>query len=157
MNTLTRGLLRGAAAGAAGTTALNFVTYLDMAVRGRGASNTPERTVEKLVTEAGASIPGDQETRQNRLSGLGPLTGLVTGMAGGAVLGLIRSTGLRLPLPVAAVASAVGVMAMTNGSMSVLEITDPRSWSTADWLSDALPHAAYGVVTAWTVGELAGG
>jgi hypothetical protein len=157
MNTLTRGLLRGAAAGAAGTTALNFVTYLDMAVRGRGASNTPERTVEKLVTEAGASIPGDQETRQNRLSGLGPLTGLVTGMAGGAVLGLIRSTGLRLPLPVAAVASAVGVMAMTDGSMSVLEITDPRSWSTADWLSDALPHAAYGVVTAWTVGELAGG
>jgi hypothetical protein len=157
MNTLTRGLLRGAAAGAAGTTALNFVTYLDMAVRGRGASNTPEKTVERLVAEAGASIPGDEETRQNRLSGLGPLTGLVTGMAGGAVLGLIRSTGLRLPLPVTATASAVGVMAMTDSSMSALGITEPRSWSTADWLADALPHAAYGVVTAWTARELAGG
>ena len=32
-----RGLLRGAAAGAAGTTALNTVTYLDMVVRGRPA------------------------------------------------------------------------------------------------------------------------
>ena len=38
-------MLRGAAAGAAGTTALNVVTYLDMAVRGRPASSTPERTV----------------------------------------------------------------------------------------------------------------
>jgi hypothetical protein len=30
-----RGLLAGAVAGAAGTTALNAVTYLDMAIRGR--------------------------------------------------------------------------------------------------------------------------
>ena len=39
-------ILRGAAAGAAGTTALNVVTYLDMAIRGRPASDTPERSVE---------------------------------------------------------------------------------------------------------------
>jgi hypothetical protein len=34
-----KGLARGAAAGAAGTTALNAVTYLDMAVRARPASD----------------------------------------------------------------------------------------------------------------------
>ena len=43
-------VLRGAAAGAAGTTALNAVTYLDMTVRGRGTSSTPEQTVEALET-----------------------------------------------------------------------------------------------------------
>jgi hypothetical protein len=36
-----KGVLRGAAAGAAGTTALNAVTYLDMVVRGRPASDAP--------------------------------------------------------------------------------------------------------------------
>jgi hypothetical protein len=38
-------ILRGVAAGAAGTTALNAVTYLDMVLRGRGASSTPEESV----------------------------------------------------------------------------------------------------------------
>jgi hypothetical protein len=38
--------LKGAMAGAAGTTALNAVTYMDMVVRGRGASSTPEQVVE---------------------------------------------------------------------------------------------------------------
>jgi hypothetical protein len=38
MNTLARGLL----AGAAGTLALNVTTYLDMAVRGRPASQAPD-------------------------------------------------------------------------------------------------------------------
>ena len=65
-------VLRGAAAGAAGTTALNAVTYLDMAGRGRGASSTPELTVEKLAEKAHVAIPGDEETRQNRVQGLGP-------------------------------------------------------------------------------------
>jgi hypothetical protein len=74
---LQRGLVIGAAAGAAGTTALNAVTYLDMAVRGRAASRTPENTVNKLASVAHVSIPGDDEARENRVAGLGPLTGLV--------------------------------------------------------------------------------
>ncbi len=41
-------VLLGAAAGAAGATALNALTYVDMAVRGRPASSTPETTVERL-------------------------------------------------------------------------------------------------------------
>jgi hypothetical protein len=39
---LWAGLLSGAAAGAAGTTALNVITYLDIALRGRPTSTTPE-------------------------------------------------------------------------------------------------------------------
>jgi hypothetical protein len=31
--------------------------------------------------------------------------------------------------------------------MVVLGITDPRTWSTADWIADLVPHLAYGLVT----------
>ena len=140
-------VVKGAAAGAAGTTALNAVTYLDMAVRGRPASSTPEETVEKLAHTVHTEVPGDEETRSNRLSGLGPLTGIATGVGVGAVAGLIaRST--RLPTPV--LAGVVGGVAMvgSNGPMTLLGITDPRTWSASSWVSDVVPHLAYGLVTA---------
>src|SRR3954468_5982615 len=90
--------LGGAAAGAAGTTALNAVTYLDMALRGRPASSTPEDTVEKLAHAAHTEVPGDDETRSKRLSGLGPLTGIATGIGVGALAGLLVR-GTRMPMP----------------------------------------------------------
>src|SRR3954462_14202829 len=80
-------VLRGAAAGAAATTALNAVTYLDMAVRGRGSSSTPEDTVEALAEKAHVSIPGDEEERQNRLQGLGPPARVAAGGGGGGGAG----------------------------------------------------------------------
>src|SRR3954447_18290830 len=89
------GVLRGAAAGAAGTTALNAVTYLDMVGRGRGTSSTPEQTVEALAEKVHVQIPGDEEKRSNRVQGLGPLTGLVAGICVGVLTGLVRATGLR--------------------------------------------------------------
>ncbi|MGH4015993.1 MAG: hypothetical protein ACRDSL_19140 [Pseudonocardiaceae bacterium] len=61
---MLRQLLIGAAAGAAGTTALNAVTYLDMAVRGRPASDTPERSVQRLAALAQVEVPGGPEQRQ---------------------------------------------------------------------------------------------
>src|SRR5215211_1209843 len=88
-------MLRGAAAGAAGTTALNVVAYLDMAVRGRPASSTPERTLEKLAATAHVSIPGDGTTRPNRVEGLGALTGLLSGVGVGGLFGLARASGFR--------------------------------------------------------------
>ena len=138
---------RGAAAGAAGTTALNAVTYLDMAVRGRPASSTPEDTVEKLAHAAHAEVPGDDETRANRLSGLGPLTGIATGVAVGALAGVIVR---RSPLSTPVLAGVVGGAAMvgSNGPMTLLGITDPRTWSASSWISDIVPHLAYGLVTA---------
>ncbi len=86
-------VLAAAAAGAAGTTALNTVTYLDMAVRGRSASSTPETKVGKLSEKAHVPVPGDGDPRQNRLQGLGPLTGLVAGIGCGVVLAAARGRG----------------------------------------------------------------
>lgn len=145
------GLLIGAAAGAAGTTALNAVTYLDMAVRGRPASSTPEDTVEKLSEKTHVPIPGDEVTRANRVAGLGPLTGLVAGVVIGAGLGLARSAGWRPGPVVSGLAATVGALIGSNGPMTVLGVTDPRTWTVTDWVSDVIPHLAYGAVTAWVL------
>jgi len=144
-------VLRGAAAGAAGTTALNAVTYLDMAGRGRAASSTPERTVEKLAETAHVPIPGDEETRQNRLQGLGPLTGLVAGVGVGVLTGLVRAAGVRTQPLVGTGLITAGVLVASNGPMTVLGITDPRTWSTTDWVSDVVPHLAYAAVVKATM------
>ena len=142
------GLLAGAAAGAAGTTALNAVTYLDIAVRGRPTSSTPEDTVEKLASTAHIPIPGRGAVRTNRVAGLAPLTGLGAGLGIGAVLGLARFAGFRPPSAVSVVAATAGALIGTNGPMTVLGITDPRTWSVTDWVSDIVPHVVYGIVTA---------
>ncbi len=143
--------LRGAAAGAAGTTALNAVTYLDMAVRGRGSSSTPERTVEALAGRAHVPIPGQGETRENRLQGLGPLTGLAAGVGVGVLAGLARAAGFRPRLPAGTALTTAVVLVAANGPMTVLGITDPRAWSATDWASDLVPHVAYAAVATATL------
>jgi hypothetical protein len=77
------GFLRGAAAGAAGTTALNAATYLDMAVRGRGNSSAPADLAEAVAERADVEIPGEGDERDNRLAGLGPLSGTGVGVVVG--------------------------------------------------------------------------
>jgi hypothetical protein len=139
--------LRGAAAGAAGTTALNVVTYLDMAVRGRPASSTPERTLEQLAETAHVAIPGDGKTRANRVEGLGSLTGLLAGVGVGGLFGLARASGFRA----GTLLTTVVVLVSTNGPMAALRITDPRTWSRTDWISDVVPHLAYGALVATTM------
>jgi hypothetical protein len=143
--------LRGAAAGAAGTTALNAVTYLDMVLRGRATSSTPEQTVEKLAETTHVDIPGDEEHRQNRVQGLGALTGLAAGVGVGVLAGLVRAAGFRPSKPVGTLLTTAGVLVAANGPMTVLGITDPRSWSAADWASDVVPHLAYGAVLTATM------
>jgi hypothetical protein len=144
-------MLRGAAAGAAGTTALNAVTYLDMTVRGRGTSSTPEDTVEKLAATAHVQIPGQGETRQNRVQGLGPLMGLAAGIGVGVLGGLARAAGYRSATPVGITLTTLGVLVVANGPMTALGVTDPRTWSATDWASDLVPHLAYGVVVTTTM------
>ncbi|HEV7826024.1 MAG TPA: hypothetical protein VGP02_14070 [Mycobacteriales bacterium] len=144
---MMRGLLRGAAAGAAGTTALDAVTYADMALRGRPASSTPERSIESLAGAVGLGVPGDRATRENRLHGLGAFAGIATGVGVGALLGVARELGWR-PRPLTGgLAVAGAALVAANGPMVVLGITDPRTWSTADWIADLVPHLAYGLVT----------
>ncbi|SOD62621.1 hypothetical protein SAMN06297387_106198 [Streptomyces zhaozhouensis] len=144
------GPLAGAAAGAAGTSALNAVSYLDMVVRGRGASDTPTESVERLSEVTGVPVPGEGATRENRVAGLGPLLGLATGVGVGAALGLVRPRHTA----VAAALATTGALVGSNAPMAALGISDPRRWSAGDWLSDLLPHAAYGLVTAWTLARL---
>lgn len=143
-----RSVLAGAAAGAAGTTALNAVTYLDMAVRARPTSSTPEDTVEKLADKAHVEIPGQGEDRDNRLAGLGPLSGIVTGVGLGALLGVARGLGWRPSPVVGAVVATLLALVGANGPMTALGITDLRDWDLDAWLSDVVPHIAYGAVTA---------
>ena len=143
-------VLRGAAAGAAGTTALNVVTYLDMAVRGRPASSTPENTVERLADAVHVPIPGEGVHRASRVEGLGALTGLVAGIGVGGLLGLARASGFRA----GTLLTTLTVLVSTNGPMTVLGVTDPRTWSAVDWISDLVPHLAYAAVVTTTMDAL---
>jgi hypothetical protein len=144
---MIRGLLRGALAGAAGTTALNAATYVDMAVRGRPASPLPEQAVAKVAEAAGLPVPGEGDERENRLHGLGPLGGIATGVGIGVAAGLLRPLLARLPLAMSAPLLGGAAMAATDLPMSRMQLTDPAQWSGTDWASDAIPHLAYGLVT----------
>ena len=144
---LLAGAVRGLAAGALGTSALNAITYGDMVIRGRPPSTTPEDTVRKALEAIGVRVPGDAQARQSRLSGLGALGGLATGSALGAVLGTLRVLGLRPNLLAGSLAASVLAMVGANTPLAALRVSDPRQWSAQDWLADVLPHLAYGIVT----------
>lgn len=147
MTSLLTGLLRGTAAGAAGTTALDLATRADMALRARPASDAPTRTVEAAAERLGASVPGTRRERRRRVQGLGALGGALTGLGIGALAGALRASGVRLPGIVGGPLLAAGAMAASDVPMARLGVTDPRRWSRADWVADALPHLVYGVTT----------
>ncbi len=134
-------LANGLIAGAVGTELLNVATYLDMAIRARGASSLPQEDVQKLADRAGISL-GAEETAENRKSALGALLGYATGGGIGVAYALARPAVRRLP---AAVVVGLAAMALTDASSTALGTTDPRSWSAQDWLADLIPHLAYGV------------
>jgi hypothetical protein len=145
---------RGLAAGAAGTTALNAATYLDMAWWARPASETPKRAVDALAQRAERPVPGSGEQRDNRLEGLGALAGIITGVSIGAAAGLFGPLLDRLPRVLSGLALGAAAMAATDIPMSNLGLTDPAQWSSSDWVADAVPHAAYGLVTVGTLSAL---
>ena len=145
-----RDAVRGALAGAAGTTALDVVTYLDMVVRDRPPSSVPEDAVEKLAKGAGVSELGD-----GRRAGLGALLGYAAGLGIGTAYGAVRSrVRWSPPLPVAGVVLGLGAMAATDAPIVGLGISDPREWGVSGVLSDVVPHIVYGVVTAATYDRL---
>lgn len=144
---LIRGLLVGMGAGAAGTTALNAASYLDIVLRARAASSTPETSARKLADVLGVGIPGDEEQQEHRLAGLGPLLGIATGVGVGALVGVARAAGVRSGAVSGTLLTTAVVLVASNAPMTLLKVTDPRTWSLTDWVSDVLPHLAYGVVT----------
>lgn len=148
---MTRALLAGIAAGAAGTTALNVATYLDMVARARPASTTPEDTVKKAEELAHLSLSEngpDSDEASNRRSALGALMGVAAGLATGAIYGLVRPKLGRVPLALLGVGAGLAANVGTTGPMAALGITDPREWPGSSWVSDLVPHLAYGFATA---------
>ncbi|MCR6490826.1 hypothetical protein M8542_49385 [Amycolatopsis sp. OK19-0408] len=146
---MNKNLLAGIAAGAAGTTALNAVTYLDMAIRARPSSSTPEETVKRTQQLMGVKL-GDGDSADNRRSGLGALMGIAAGVGVGALYGMVRPHFGRLPLVVLGAGSGLLANVGTTAPMALLGVTDPRKWTTDSWLSDLVPHLAYGLATAAT-------
>jgi len=147
MSRVLTGITSGMLAGAAGATALNAFSYAQQAIRGTPSSATPDQAAQAVVQAVGADIPGSPDVKENRLEGLGPLSGLAVGLGVGALGGALRALGVKIPIGVAPVALGLGAMALSDGVMSALKITDPRSWTPASVAQDALPHLVYGATT----------
>lgn len=137
---MTSTLARGLLAGAAGTALLTAATYADMALTGRAASRVPQETVAALLRRAGRPVPDEA-----RLTALGALAGVATGLGVGVAASVLRTAGVRLPSVVGAPAIGALAMAATDASTAALGVSDPRSWTAADWTRDAVPHLAYGI------------
>lgn len=157
--TTTR-LVWGAAAGAVGTTVLNAVTYGDMLLRGRPSSSVPAKAAGKLADAVGfapLSASNDAEDASHRREAAGALLGYVTGVgigvayvAGRGCAGAANPVRTGVLLGLAAMVASDAPIALTGAS-------DPRSWTRAAWLSDLIPHLAYGLATAATLrGRCAG-
>jgi hypothetical protein len=143
---MLRHVAHGLAAGAIGTVALNVVTYADMAIRGRPPSSVPEQDVQILADRFGIDL-GEGDEASARREAIGALLGYLTGMTIGAAYGVVRPWTRRVPPPVAAVAVGLGAMAATDAGSVRLGTTDVSTWSLADWVSDIVPHLAYGAAT----------
>jgi hypothetical protein len=156
MASVTRNVWWGVVAGAAGTTALTAVTYVDMALRGRPASSTPQQTIERAAALVGVSLPHDERTRDALMSGLGAVLGALAGVGAGAALGAVRGLTGHPRSTTGTIATAWAMaMVIGNGPMTVLGVTDPRRWTSADWAADIPPHVAYAVAAGVTFEALA--
>ncbi|TMR01197.1 hypothetical protein ETD83_14840 [Actinomadura soli] len=146
-------ILTGMAAGAAGTTALNVVGYLDMAVRARPASDTPAETVRRSERLLGITRSGedrDDDDVEHRRSAIGALLGVGSGLGVGALYGLAAPKLDGAPLIARGIIAGLTANIGTTAPMVALGVTDPRTWPISSWLSDLAPHLAYGIVTAAT-------
>lgn len=164
---MLRTILMGAAAGAVGTAALNIVTYLDMVVRGRPSSDVPAKTAEKLATGAGLGLGSgtatgsqDDDRQQQveaRTSGLGALLGYAAGLGVGAVYGAVRPYLGDASVPLTSLALGSAAMAAGDLPSVLIGSTNPREWGLSGWLSDLVPHLAYGILTAVAYEAFTGG
>jgi len=147
-----RNTLQGLLAGAAGTVALNIATYADMALRGRSSSNGPSKMMSALasmvhVPLSSQGVGAQDQTAQNRESGLGALLGYINGLGMGVVYSLLRSPGDEVSLPLASTLVGLAAMAASDVPLVMLKVSDPKTWGASGWLSDLIPHLIYGFVT----------
>jgi hypothetical protein len=146
---LSNRILMGMVAGAVGTTMLNVVTYLDMAMRGRPPSEVPEKVVDELTNKLDLSLEGtgDREVASNRRSTLGALMGFASGMAWGSIYGAVHPSVGKVPPAVRSAGLGMAVMAGNDAPAIAMRATDPTEWGVAGWISDITPHIVYGVAT----------
>lgn len=140
----------GAAAGAAGTIALNTATYADMALRARSGSSVPDEVAGIIAGRAGLDL-GEGDTAANRKTGLGALMGYVNGVGVGAAYGIIRPAfGKDVSVPWAAVGLTLVSTAGTDAPIAATGVSDPTKWPASSWAMDLGFHLAYGLATAAT-------
>jgi len=147
MSRFTTEILRGLLAGAAGATALNMWTYGRQAISGSASGATPDQAAEATIEAVGGHVPGSPDVRQNRLEGLGPLSGYGVGLTVAVAASALHAYPPHLRSGPAAIAVGLSAMAISDGVMTALGITDPTAWTPKSLLNDALPHLAYGAVT----------
>ncbi len=146
---IVRNAVRGALAGAAGTAALDTVTYLDMALRNRPPSEVPAKMANEL-----AKRTGNGELPENRRQGVGALLGYVDGIGSGVLFGLLRPAMRGLPWYTAAAALALFTMTASEGTATAMKQTDPRTWGMSGWIADIVPRFVYGAVTTYAFDNL---
>lgn len=145
------GIAAGAVAGAVGTLALDVVSYADMLLTARSASDLPGRAAARLVETVGIDLGDDDDPRAaNRRTALGAILGYSTGVAIGGVLGLAWRRHPERPAARRGLGAAATAMVVANGPMVAQGLTDPRTWGARGWASDIVPHVAYGVAAAAT-------
>ena len=152
---MLRDTLIGVVAGAVGTVALDIASYADMALRGRPASNAPAKLASTLANKVGLPLSShgvgvEDETAQNRASGLGALLGYMNGLGMGLIYGLLRSQLEEVPIPLASVGVGLAAMAASDIPLVSLKVSNPKTWGVSGWLSDLIPHLIYGFVTVAT-------
>ena len=145
-------LADGLVVGAVGSTALNLVTYLDMVLRARPASQTPEESAGTVADTLHLDLGGSQAAATRR-TGLGALMGYGAGLAAATGFAAL-ARGRRQPLLRAAALLGGAAMTLSDGSLALLGVSDPRTWRRADWISDLVPHLAYGLTAAATWNRL---
>jgi hypothetical protein len=136
------------------------VTYGDMLLRGRAASGVPATMAGTLADTFGIEALSSAATgnqADNRRSAAGALLGYALGIGLGGAYGLARPSLGRASTPLSGVAVGLAAMAAADTSYAVTGVSDPKSWSVADRISDLVPHVIYGLVTVATYETIARG
>ncbi len=143
------GMAAGAVAGAVGTIVLDAVSYGDILVRGRAPSELPGEVARSLAAKLGVDLgPRENDAARNRAGALGALLGYSSGVTIGVLYGLLVRG--RRGGPLRGFALGAAAMVPTNLPMVAMGLTDPRTWGLVGWVSDIVPHLAYGLATAGT-------
>jgi hypothetical protein len=151
---MVRTILAGVIGGAVGELALNIVSYGDMFVRARPASDMPGKVAQRFADGLGIQFAqaGERpEKAEARREASGAILGYGMAMLVAVAFSVLRRLGLRLPVPIAGLAMAGTAMAISDSTATVLGVADPTEWGVAGWLSDIVPHAAYGIAAAATI------